>query len=131
MTDSAQRRLSVMMFLEYVIWGCWLPLLALYLSRFLGFTVGGGVLVGPLVWAVPVDEHTTRNFQVCGADDSVRTRVFSWTWPLGPVCLRFTSIQSTMPQSMRDGWTLISKKPRCSNGLTNSVRSSVGEGDGS
>jgi nucleoside transporter len=26
-----------MMFLEYVIWGSWLPLLALYLSRFLGF----------------------------------------------------------------------------------------------
>jgi nucleoside transporter len=31
-------RLSVMMFLEYVIWGSWLPLLALYLSRFLGFS---------------------------------------------------------------------------------------------
>jgi nucleoside transporter len=32
------RRLSIMMFLEYVIWGSWLPLLALYLSRFLGFS---------------------------------------------------------------------------------------------
>ena len=31
-------RLSVMMFLEYVIWGSWLPLLALYLSNFLGFS---------------------------------------------------------------------------------------------
>jgi len=31
-------RLSVMMFLEYVIYGTWLPLLALYLSRFLGFS---------------------------------------------------------------------------------------------
>ncbi len=31
-------RLGVMMFLQYVIWGTWLPLLALYLSRFLGFT---------------------------------------------------------------------------------------------
>jgi nucleoside transporter len=31
-------RLSVMMFLQYVIWGSWLPLLALYLSRFLGFS---------------------------------------------------------------------------------------------
>lgn len=31
-------RLSLMMFLEYVIWGSWLPLLALYLSRFLGFS---------------------------------------------------------------------------------------------
>ena len=31
-------RLGVMMFLQYVIWGSWLPLLALYLSRFLGFS---------------------------------------------------------------------------------------------
>jgi nucleoside transporter len=31
-------RLNIMMFLEYVIWGSWLPLLALYLSRFLGFS---------------------------------------------------------------------------------------------
>ena len=38
MPDNARWRLSVMMFLEYVIWGSWLPLLALYLSRFLGFS---------------------------------------------------------------------------------------------
>ena len=25
--------LSIMMFLEYVVWGAWLPLLGLYLSR--------------------------------------------------------------------------------------------------
>src|SRR5918995_5140978 len=31
-------RLSVMMFLEYVIWGSWLPLLALYLGNVLGLT---------------------------------------------------------------------------------------------
>ncbi len=31
-------RLGLMMFLQYVIWGSWLPLLALYLSRFLGFS---------------------------------------------------------------------------------------------
>jgi nucleoside transporter len=31
-------RLSVMMFLEYVIWGSWLPLLALYLGDVLRFT---------------------------------------------------------------------------------------------
>ena len=31
-------RLSIMMFLEYVIWGSWLPLLALYLDNVLGFT---------------------------------------------------------------------------------------------
>jgi nucleoside transporter len=35
---SVASRLGVMMFLEYVIWGSWLPLLALYLSRFLGFS---------------------------------------------------------------------------------------------
>jgi nucleoside transporter len=33
-------RLSVMMFLEYVIWGAWLPLLSRYLLDFLGFTGG-------------------------------------------------------------------------------------------
>lgn len=33
-------RLSVMMFLEYVVWGAWLPLLALYLSDVLGFSGG-------------------------------------------------------------------------------------------
>ena len=35
---SIAGRLGVMMFLQYVIWGSWLPLLALYLSRFLGFS---------------------------------------------------------------------------------------------
>ena len=38
MPDNARWRLSLMMFLEYVIWGSWLPLLALYLSRFLRFS---------------------------------------------------------------------------------------------
>jgi nucleoside transporter len=38
MPDNARWRLSLMMFLEYVIWGSWLPLLALYLSRFLQFS---------------------------------------------------------------------------------------------
>ena len=33
-------RLSGMMFLEYVIWGSWLPLLALYLGDVLKFTGG-------------------------------------------------------------------------------------------
>lgn len=44
MTQDARWRLSVMMFLEYVIWGSWLPLLALYLSTFLHFSgtqIGG------------------------------------------------------------------------------------------
>jgi nucleoside transporter len=41
---AASTRLSVMMFLEYLIWGSWLPLLALYLGDVLGFTgaeIGG------------------------------------------------------------------------------------------
>jgi nucleoside transporter len=38
MIKPATARLSVMMFLEYVTWGSWLPLLALYLSDVLHFT---------------------------------------------------------------------------------------------
>ncbi|HUG54950.1 MAG TPA: MFS transporter [Vicinamibacteria bacterium] len=38
MTDTVRWRLSLMFFLEYVAWGSWLPLLALYLTSFLGFT---------------------------------------------------------------------------------------------
>jgi nucleoside transporter len=38
MTNTATMRLSVMMFLEYVIWGSWLPLLALYLGSVLEFS---------------------------------------------------------------------------------------------
>jgi nucleoside transporter len=37
-TKGANVRLGVMMFLEYLIWGSWLPLLALYLSGVLGFS---------------------------------------------------------------------------------------------
>jgi nucleoside transporter len=35
---STHVRLAVMMFLEYLIWGSWLPLLALYLGGVLGFS---------------------------------------------------------------------------------------------
>ncbi len=38
MSESGRSRLSLMMFLEYVIWGTWLPLLALFLERFRGFS---------------------------------------------------------------------------------------------
>ena len=37
-TTRPTTRLAVMMFLEYVIWGSWLPLLALYLTDVLGFS---------------------------------------------------------------------------------------------
>ena len=38
MLKGVSWRLSVMMFLEYVIWGSWLPLLSLYLTRSLHLT---------------------------------------------------------------------------------------------
>jgi nucleoside transporter len=38
MTQGARWRLSLMMFLEYFIWAAWLPLLTLYLDRFLHFS---------------------------------------------------------------------------------------------
>jgi nucleoside transporter len=47
-------RLATMMFLEYVIWGSWLPLLALYLGNVLGFSAGqiGWVFATPAVACV-------------------------------------------------------------------------------
>lgn len=38
MGSGVRFRLSVMMFLEYLVWGSWFPLLALYLSQFLHFS---------------------------------------------------------------------------------------------
>ncbi len=40
MNSAIRSRLSVMMFLQYVIWGAWLPLLSLYLGKYLGFSGG-------------------------------------------------------------------------------------------
>src|SRR5262245_36917503 len=45
MANSIRTKLSVMMFLEYVIWGAWLPLLTLYLTKYLHFR-GGVDLTG-------------------------------------------------------------------------------------
>ena len=52
MTTTA--RLSLMMFLEYVTWGSWLPLLALYLGNVLKFTAGemGWIFATPAVACV-------------------------------------------------------------------------------
>lgn len=51
MTNSPATRLSIMMFLEYVVWGSWLPLLALYLGNVLRFSAGeiGWVFATPAV----------------------------------------------------------------------------------
>lgn len=38
MNSSIRSKLSVMMFLQYVVWGAWLPLLNLYLDKYLHFT---------------------------------------------------------------------------------------------
>jgi nucleoside transporter len=38
MNGSIRARLSIMMFLEYVVWGAWLPLLAIYLEKYLHFS---------------------------------------------------------------------------------------------
>lgn len=40
MNKAIRNQLSVMMFLEYVIWGAWLPLLTLYLTKYLHFRGG-------------------------------------------------------------------------------------------
>ncbi len=37
MNSAIRTKLAVMMFLEYVIWGLWLPLLGLYLLEYLHF----------------------------------------------------------------------------------------------
>jgi Nucleoside H+ symporter len=37
MNLSIRAKLSVMMFLQYVIYGAWLPLLTLYLGKYLNF----------------------------------------------------------------------------------------------
>jgi nucleoside transporter len=51
MTTTPMARLSIMMFLEYVIWGSWLPLLALYLTNVLGFSGGeiGWIFATPAI----------------------------------------------------------------------------------
>ena len=51
---TSKARLSLMMFLEYVTWGSWLPLLALYLGNVLKFTAGeiGWIFATPAVAAV-------------------------------------------------------------------------------
>jgi len=54
MTSTPTARLSLMMFLEYVVWGTWLPLLALYLGNVLQFTAGeiGWIFATPAVACV-------------------------------------------------------------------------------
>ena len=71
MTDTTARpplvRLSVMMFLQYAIWGAWLPLLYPYLQGHVGFTVGQvtailsigavGAIIGPFIAGQVADRY--------------------------------------------------------------------------
>src|SRR5687768_5240567 len=60
-------RLSIMMFLQYAIWGAWLPLMYLFVSVHRGFTpsqigylfmIGGvGALLGPFVAGQVADRY--------------------------------------------------------------------------
>src|SRR5437867_8845945 len=60
-------RLSIMMFLQYAIWGAWLPLMYLFVSVHRGFTpaqigylfmIGGvGALLGPFIAGQVADRH--------------------------------------------------------------------------
>lgn len=52
MKISIRARLSVMMFLEYVIWGAWLPLLTLYLTKYLHFKGGADFTPVQAAWVM-------------------------------------------------------------------------------
>src|ERR1041385_8242086 len=47
---SIRNRFSIMMFLEYVIWGAWLPLLTLYLTQYLHFKGGADFTGEQTAW---------------------------------------------------------------------------------
>ncbi len=68
MSLTLRIQLSVMMFLQYAVWGVWLPILPRYLSGFLGFTgyqigliVGTaaavGAITGPFISGQLADRH--------------------------------------------------------------------------
>lgn len=50
MNSSIRWRLSVMMFLEYMIWGSWYPVLSTYMEK-LGYT---GLQIGVIYSLLPV-----------------------------------------------------------------------------
>ena len=75
MPDNARWRLSVMMFLEYVIWGSWLPLLALYLSRFLGFS---GTEIGWIFATQAIASVTARVRRAASSPTATCPRSVSW-----------------------------------------------------
>lgn len=50
MSNSIRIKLSVMMFLEYIIWGAWLPLLTTYLTQFLSLKGGTNFTPTQAAW---------------------------------------------------------------------------------
>ncbi|MGB9601682.1 MAG: MFS transporter, partial [Limisphaerales bacterium] len=50
MKTAIRIRLSLMMFLEYVIWGAWLPLLTIYLTQYLHFKGGSDFTPVQAAW---------------------------------------------------------------------------------
>ena len=95
-TSRARSRLAGMMFLEYVIWGSWLPLLALYLSDVLHFsgaeigwifaTPAAACLVGLFVGGQAADRlvSTERVLALCHAIGGTAMLALVWQrsfWP--------------------------------------------------
>ncbi len=95
-SSRARPRLAVMMFLEYVIWGSWLPLLALYLSDVLHFsgaeigwvfaTPAVACLVGLFAGGQAADRliSTERLLAICHAIGGVAMLALTWQrtfWP--------------------------------------------------
>ena len=83
-------RLSVMMFLQYAIWGAWLPLLWNYLSGHLGFEgarigeifmVGGiGAILGPFIAGQLADRYinTEKFLGICHILGGILIWQLSW-----------------------------------------------------
>jgi MFS family permease len=95
-TTRTRSRLAVMMFLEYVIWGSWLPLLALYLTdvlRFSGAEIGWvfatpavACLVGLFVGGQVADRliSTERLLAICHVIGGTAMFALAWQrafWP--------------------------------------------------
>ena len=95
-TTRTRSRLSVMMFLEYVIWGSWLPLLALYLTDVLQFsgaeigwvfaTPAVACLVGLFVGGQVADRliSTERLLAICHVIGGTAMFALAWQrafWP--------------------------------------------------
>ena len=78
-------RLSALMFMEFAIWGAWMPVLAV---RLLGPLKMSGKQTGWIYATLPLGEHfRTAHFGLSGRQMvPCRTRSFWSLTPLGPSC---------------------------------------------